>query len=300
MTLPLYVVFTMDCERIAAESPPGGPETWTLSERAIEGFCAMLLDCAIRPTLFLVPECAQRHSSLLKGLAGQGVELGLHTHPQSLADHRYRRYLGAYSASMQQTVIERGLGIFVDALGQRPRAFRPGNFSASNETFAVLHSLGFSQGSVSDPGREAPRLAALWKEADPYPHWANQEDRLRSGTLPFLEVPLTTDPTQVRPNGFPYELRIESGPFEEWHAPIIHQALQRMASEQVAFPCLCLFTHNCFDYGDPGCDQTRTLRNTVEFLHVLRERYEVRPVTLAEIRRRFVETMGEPSSEVEV
>ena len=40
MTREIYVVFTMDCERIASESPPGGPDTWELSERAIGGFCS--------------------------------------------------------------------------------------------------------------------------------------------------------------------------------------------------------------------------------------------------------------------
>jgi hypothetical protein len=299
MPVPLYVVFTMDCERIAAESPPGGPETWEFSEQSIVGFCRTLLDCAIHPTLFVVPESAQRHSSVLKDLAAQGVELGLHIHPQSLADHRYERYLGEYSASMQGDIIERGLKIFVDAIGERPRSFRPGNFSASDETFGLLHSLGFGQGSVSDPGRDAPRFAAMWKDTDPYPHWANGEDRLRSGSLPFLEIPLTTDPARgVDTDGLPYELRIESGAFETWHAPIIREILHRMNSQGVPFRCLCLLTHNYVDYGAPGSDHSRTLRDIVASLDVLRESYEIRPITLAAVRHQFVEAMGKPPNEL--
>ena len=32
----------MDCERMKEFSPPGGPETWELSEYTIEGFSDML------------------------------------------------------------------------------------------------------------------------------------------------------------------------------------------------------------------------------------------------------------------
>ena len=102
---PLYVTFTMDCERIAAESPPGGPATWELSERAIHGFCRMLLDKGFPPTLFVTPECARHHRELLRDLALEGVELGMHIHPQSLGDHRYDQYLGQYSYPMQQRII---------------------------------------------------------------------------------------------------------------------------------------------------------------------------------------------------
>ena len=294
MALSLYVAFTMDCERIAAESPPGGPQTWDLSERAIRGFCQMLLGNGIRPTLFVIPECAQQHRDLLKDLASQGVELGLHIHPQSLGDHRYGQVLGQYSAPMQREIIQQGMEVFVEAIGEHPISFRPGNFSASDETFAVLTALGFRQGSVSDPGRDVPKLAAVWKEACPYPHWANAEDKLGPGGLPFLEIPVTTDPYRLHPNGFPYELRIESGPFRDWHEPIIRQALDRMASDHVAFRCLCLFTHNFFEYSDPNADQTQTVQELVEVLDALRGTYEVIPATLTAMGTRFVETMGRP------
>jgi hypothetical protein len=296
MREPLYVAFTMDCERIASESPPGGPATWELSERAIRGFCQLLLNSGVPPTLFATPECAQYHREQLRDLASQGVELGMHIHPQSLGDHRYRQYLGQYSHSMQREIIQRGMEGFSEALGMRPMSFRPGNFSASDGTFAVLHALGFQKGSVSDPGRDAPQLAAVWKETCPDPHWANEGNRLRSGDLSFLEVPVTTDPYRLHPNGFPYELRIESGTFQDWHAPIMRQALERMAAEHVGFRCLCLFTHNYFEYGDEHADQARTVQDIVEHLHALQGEYRVIPATLATIRDRYVETVTGPQA----
>ena len=232
MAVPLYVAFTMDCERIAAESPPGGPESWELSERAIRGYCERLLDRGYKPTLFLMPECARQHVDLLGKLAERGVELGLHVHPQSLGDHRYQRYLGEYSADMQREILALATEMLEQAIGTRPVSFRPGNFSASDATYSVLYGLGFRQGSVSDPGRRVPRFAAVWEGACPDPHYVDPTDKLRAGNLPFLEMPLTTDPDRRHPNGFPYELRIESGPFETWHRPIIEKRLQRLKRER--------------------------------------------------------------------
>ncbi|MBN1640679.1 MAG: polysaccharide deacetylase family protein [Anaerolineae bacterium] len=203
MGAPLYVAFTMDCERIAAESPPGGPVSWELSERAIRGYCEALLAHGCPPTLFLTPECAARHAALLEGLAARGVELGLHVHPQSLGDGRYERYLGEYDPGGQREILDSAADPLAQATGARPRSFRPGNFSASDATYPLLYHLGFRQGSVSDPGRCSPQYAAEWVGAPPDPHYVDPTDRLRAGNLPFLEVPVTTDPARRRPNGFP-------------------------------------------------------------------------------------------------
>ncbi len=294
MAQPLHVAFTMDCERILAESPPGGPETWDLSGRAIHGFCEVLINRGILPTLFVVPECAQQHKGLLKDLASRGVELGLHIHPQSFGDHRYGLYLGQYSRSVQRQIILEGLEVFIRAIGERPASFRPGNFSVSSETFDILNGLGFRQGSASDPGRNCPDLAAVWKEAHQDPHWANARDPLKPGDLPLLEIPVTTDPHRLQANGFPHELRIESGGFRSWHEPIIRQTLQRMISEEVPFQCLCLFTHNCFEYGDPNAIQTKTLHRMLGLLDELSHMHQIIPANLAMIRNLFVEKLGEP------
>ena len=277
----------MDCERIAAESPPGGPATWELSERAIRGYSQRLLAHGFRPTLFLTPECAAQHADLLTSLAGQGVELGMHCHPQSLADHRYGRYLGEYDAATQREILALATEMLTEAIGTRPVSFRPGNFSANDATYGVLYDLGFQQGSVSDPGRFCPQYAAIWVGAYPDPHYVNPTNKLVVGDLLFLEVPLTTDPEHRRPNGFPYELRIEQGPFETWQKPILEKALRRLEGEQVGFPALCIFTHNVFPYDQPDDPRTITVQEMLDYLANLGRREEILPSTLQEIHTHY-------------
>jgi peptidoglycan/xylan/chitin deacetylase (PgdA/CDA1 family) len=282
----LYVSFTMDCERIAAESPPGGPESWELSERAITGYCRALAAYGHYPTLFLTPECARQHAALLDRLAAGGVELGLHVHPQSLFDHRYDRYLGEYDAAMQTEILGRAAEAVAEAIGARPVSFRPGNFSANDDTLGVLYGLGFRQGSVSDPGRSAPHYAAVWEGAYPDPHYVDLSDKLAVGDTPFLEMPLTTDPDQRRPNGFPYELRVESGPFVEWHRPILAKTLRRFEEQDVAFRALSIFTHNYHEYSDADDARSVTLRAILDYIGSLSD-YELVPVTLQQAHAHY-------------
>jgi hypothetical protein len=281
----------MDCERIAAESPPGGPTSWEVSERAIRGYCERLLAHGCPPTLFLTPECAAQHAAMLCALAERGVELALHVHPQSLGDGRHTRYLGEYGPDEQREILDYAAGVVSRATGARPRSFRPGNFSASDATYPTLYALGFRQGSVSDPGRRSPQYAAEWVNAPPDPHYVDPADRLRAGDLPFLEVPVTTDPARRRPNGFPYELRVESGSFAAWHQPIIEGHLRRLdaSTERRATPpvrALCLFTHNTFAYDDPEARTTVTLGHILDHVDLLARTQDVVPVTLADMHTR--------------
>lgn len=285
---PLHIAFTMDCERIRAESPPGGPESWELSERAIRGYCERLSGRGYHPTLFLTPECAQRHAKMLVRLAEDGAELGLHIHPQSLGDHRYLGYLGEYSAEMQRDLVGAAADVVADAVGAPPVSFRPGNFSANDDTYAVLYELGMRQGSVSDPGRDCPGFAAVWKGACPDAHYVDPEDRLAPGELAFLEVPLTTDPTRLQPSGFPYEIRIESGAFESWQRPILRNTLDRLVREETPFRSICILTHNTFPYDDDGDPRAQTLEEMLAFFTELAShQVDVIPVTLCEAHARF-------------
>jgi len=288
----LYVSFTMDCERIRSECMAGGPSSWELSERAIRGYSETLLAAGITPTLFVVPECGQQHAELFKALAKRGVELGMHLHPQCFQDHRYDKYLGEYDARAQKEILAPGIEMLEEALGVRPRAFRGGNFSANDATFQVLVDLGFRQGSMSDPGRYLTRFAALWEGACPHAHWANARNKLIPGELPFLEAPLTTDPTKRHKNWMPYELRIEHGTFEKWHLPIINNALEVMERDKVDFRVLSIFTHNYFDYSNPDHKRSKVVRGYIRHLEELRDRYEVVPTTLEKIRQAYVKHCG--------
>jgi hypothetical protein len=245
------------------------------------------------PTLFIVPECAEMHRTLLRHLAGKGVEMGLHLHPQSFDAHQYEKYLGEYERDEQLGLIMEARDRFAQSMGTNPRSFRSGNFSANDDTFPVLDFLGFRQGSVSDPGRNTPGFAATWNGAIPDPHWASGDDRLTKGELSFLEVPVTTDPGRLQPNGFPYELRIENGGVVDWQMPIIDRFLERVKQTDVEMPCLCFFTHNFIDYSEQESDQFLTLSGVVDYLRDL-DGCDIVPATMEGVRETFVERFGEP------
>lgn len=273
--LPLYILFTMGCEPPEAKPAPEQPKTWEFSARSIEGFCNRVLNCGYAPTLFVSARCADEHAPLLEELAGRGVELGLHLHPPSLGEGGYKGYLGDYGEDQQRELIEVAVEQFYDALGVRPRSFRSGRFSATDATFRVLYDLGFRQGSLSSPGRSVRRHAASWQGALADPHYVDPENRLLAGTLPFLELPVTSDATRQHGGGLSYELGLEFGSVEDWHQPIVEGQLQRMADQHVAFRTLCLYTHNSLPYHLPDDRHAVTLEALFDYLDTLRDHYEV-------------------------
>lgn len=284
----LHVLFTMDCEPAATKWAPDGPKHWELSARSIEGFCSPLLNAGFLPTLFVSPRCANEHAPMLEEFAGRGAEIGLQVHPPNMLDGRFKRMLGDYNAEDQRALIEAASDDFAAALGFRPRSFRGGRFSANDATFRLLYELGFRQGSLSLSGRQVPKHAADWEGAAVEPHYTDRENRLRAGSLPFLEVPVTSDPTQTFRNGFPYELGIETGPFKGWHYEIIESQLARMATELVAFRSLCFYTGNTLPYHDPGQRYAQTVDELLDyFFDTLSDTYEIVPVTVAGAHERY-------------
>ena len=295
--MPLYVALTMDCERIAPESLLKGPKTWEFSEKTIRGFCEMLLEKNMKPTLFLIPETAQNHRRMLLDLASEGIEMATHMHPQAFLDHRYSDHLGNYNAEKQKEILGQATSIITEALAIKRTSFRAGHFSHNDETFGVLSELGYTQGSVSGPGRELPIYGSVWKNAFPWAHFANSENRLIPGDLPFLEIPVTHNPHRffshydvVRSiyNDFPYELRIEErGKFKDYHLPLINEALDKMASEKVEFRTLCLYTHNYIDYSNARSEDSMILGELLRYLEGLQDQYDVVTTTLTDINDRF-------------
>ena len=277
----------MDCEPAATKWAPHGPKNWELSARSTEGFCSHLLNAGYAATLFLTPRCAEEHGPLLEELAARGVEVGLHVDPPSLLDGRFKRRFGGYEEEDQRAFVEAGAEEIHDAVGIWPRSFRPGRFSANDATFRVLYSLGFRQSSASAPGRQIARDYALWTDALPDAHYVGPEDRLRPGTLPFLELPVTSDAQRFYRSGFPYELNIEMSSFEDWHRPLIDAQLERMADSQIPFRALCVYTSNVNQYHLAQDKHTLTLLAMLDYFDTLNEQYEVRPVTLAQAHERF-------------
>ncbi len=282
----LHVLFTMDCLPAPGRSEPRGPTTWEQSARAIDGFCTRLFNAGYPATLFVTPACAREQAPLLEAVAESGAELGLLILPHSLGGTHYHHYLGQYRRDDQEAIVALALAQFQDALGVRPQSVRSAMFSASDETFAVLYTHGFRQGSLSSPGRRVTKHAAVWTDAPRDPHYVDPGDRRRVGGLPFLEVPATTDASQVR-GGVSPDLAIENGTVDAWHRPLIQGQLGRMETETVAFRALCLLTRNTFAFERIDNPQAATLAELTALLASLEETYEIVPTTLAGAHVRF-------------
>ena len=283
----LYILFTMDCEPVVSNSTKQAPKTWEQSGRAIEGSCDRLSDMGYPATLFVSAACAEEHGPLLEELAERNIELGLYVHPPTLERSRYPRHLGNYAATEQRAIIASAAERFYDAIGIRPRSFRSGAFSASDATFQVLYELGFRQGSLSIPGRELPRDAVSWSGAETAPHYVNPADRLRAGALPFLELPVTSDPDRWYRRGFSYELCIENSSVEDWHRPLIERSLDRLEADHAPFRTLCLFTNNGRAYHRPDDQHSITIEKLLAYFDTLAGRYDLVPTTLAGAHQHF-------------
>jgi len=281
----LHVIFTMDCERILAKSPPGGPESWEESRNSILGFSRVLLERELRATLFIVPETAQQHRHLFLELEQKGFELGMHFHPHSFGDLRYTEYLGGYDTEQQRDLLSQGMELWTEALGREPTTFRPGNFSANDATFSVLAELGFRQGSVSAPGRVMPNFRAVWAGAHPHPHHVHPEFKLVEGDLDFFEVPVSEDLSRRMWKGrCAAELRVESARPEE-HRLTIDNCLSAMVADDPPVKALVPMTHNMFGYEDPNGQHTQSLTEIADYLRGAAERnsLSMAPTTIGKL-----------------
>jgi peptidoglycan/xylan/chitin deacetylase (PgdA/CDA1 family) len=289
----LYILFTMDCEPVTPRAVKTGPKTWVLSARAIEGFCNRLSNAGYPATLFVSPACAEEHGPLMEELAERGVELGLHIHPPNLDAQRFTRYLGHYRAEEQRAIAEEAVDRIYDAIGARPRSVRSGAFSANDATFQVLYQLGFRQGSLSIPGRDLPRDAVGWIDAELDTHYVDSSNRLRAGALPFLELPVTSDPNRYYRQGHPSDLRIENSTVDDWHRPLIEQHLERLSASNAAFRTLCLYTQSGLAYYQDEDRHSQTVEQLLDYFDTLAERYELVPTTLAGAHERFRQLASE-------
>ncbi|MCL5947291.1 MAG: hypothetical protein M1298_04665 [Chloroflexi bacterium] len=277
--LPLFhVVFTMDCLPAATSRAPG-PRSWELSARAISGFCTALLDANLPVTLFLTPECAEIHGPLLEELAAEHVELGLLIHPQSLHGIKVSKHFGVLSRDVQHRVGTHALQRFMDVVGSRPQSVRPALFSANDESFAVLSSLGFHQSSASNPGRRIAKEGALWVGALPDAHYTSDHDRLNAGDLPLWELPVTSDALQEWRGRAP-DLCIDANNVRNWHRPLIEAQLARTARHETPFRTLCFYTRNAFPYEHRQDPARQNLEELISYLGELEERVAIQGATL--------------------
>ncbi len=285
--LTIHVLFTLDCESIAIRTAKEGPRTWEQSARAIEGFSNRLLRAGYPPTLFLAPQCAVEHTPLLEELAERGAELGLYVNPLQAEHGTYHNFLGTLSPEVQRRLIDEAAERFADAFGVRPRSFRPCKHSVSDDTYRLLYELGFRQGSIAQPGFVMRRIGVNWEHVAHHPRYVDSHNHERSGDLPFLDVPVTTDPDQRQITNQPYELRIDAGTFEALHQPVIDRAIERMINDAAAFCTLCFTADNRPAYDNDDDKHSRTLEAILDYLETLREYHDLVPATLVSAHERF-------------
>ena len=128
----------------------------------------------------------------------------------------------------------------------------------------------------------------------------NSADRLHAGTLPFLELPVTSNPERFYIRGFSYELCIENSGVDDWHRPLIEHTLEQMEAEQRPFRTLCLFTHNGLAYYRDDDKNSVTVEQLLTYLDTLAGRYELVPTTLAGAHQHFRQLMVNDQSQVSV
>ncbi len=261
MTTDISVILTMDCEPALFECSPlaielsgSGPPTHEYGERSIRGYVELADREGYPVTLFAHPEVAVAQTALLLELQVAGACLGMHLHPYKFDTVGYPKDLGAFTADQQTDLISAASTVWSDALGQHPRFFRGGVFSANDATFGVLEELGFEGGSVSCPGRVLPEAMAVWAGADLYPHRANLSFRHIEGDSDFIEVPISADPSRPMERGD----RGEAG--FEWpyvasrmydHRAVARNVIARSVRDAAVFPTYVTNTHQDQDYADP-------------------------------------------------
>jgi len=293
----VLVLFTMDCEAYVSDR--------RLSERSIRGYVDTIEAYGFPTTLFVHPEVAARHRELLLELQDQGACLGLHLHPKWFGDGRYRKEIGAYSASEQRKMIKEAMDVWRRALGQNPLYFRGGVFSANDNTFRVLQELGFKGGSLSCPGRVLPEFYSVWAGAEPYPHRAHLNFRLVKGDSDFVEVPISVDfqrpgeahiyPGRAPTQGYEW-LYIAERRFYNYEKVLRH-LLERFRRDSPNYPTIVTDTHNNEDYSNRENPARLNLESVLRLLESLCEEAGVKPVgsTLSHICNMVLSENGEKS-----
>ncbi len=288
MSANVNVILTMDCEPALFECSPlaiklsgTGPATYEAGESSIRGYVEAADREGYPVTLFAHPEVAVAQTALLLELQHAGACLGMHLHPYKFDDARYPRDLGAFTVEQQTELVSAATKVWSDALGQHPKFFRGGVYSANDATFGVLLGLGFEGGSLSVPGRVLPRAMAIWAGAELYPHRANLSFRHIKGDSDFVEVPMSSDTSRPMEQGdlgergfeWPY---VSSRLYD--HSAIVRNVIARSIDDGATFPTYVTNTHQDQDYADPEHPASVNLRT---IFRTLRDTAAVHGVELA-------------------
>ena len=83
-----------------------------------------------------------RIKSIVTHIANRGHDIGVHIHPDHMADHK-RLFLYEYSKQEQYEIIKKCTNLYQEFLGEKPKAFRAGKYGANRDTLDVFNELGY-------------------------------------------------------------------------------------------------------------------------------------------------------------
>jgi len=265
---PIDVLVTMDCEPVRPPERSGtatsGPYSYADSEKFIAGYANLAREYGFPVSFFVHPEAALAHRDQFKDLERSGATLGLHIHPYKYDPVHYRAHFGELGSEDQRRLIAECSALWKEALGHRPKYFRPGTFSANDNTFRVLAEMGFVGGSISCPGRMFPELAAVWVGAPLDPHRAHPHFRHLAGDLPFVNVPLSVDGSEAGSGGGHRLRDLRPDYVEADYLRIATNIVSETKRRDPAVPVVMIVSHNDNDYTDPNDRVAKNLRRSLD------------------------------------
>lgn len=289
----VLVIFTMDVEPVAtADGKTSGPASAAEGARRVRQYADVIGEYGYQPTFFIHPEMAELQADLFNEMRERGAAVELHLHTVKFA-HQGRKYpteLGGLPRPLQLEALAAARDRFTEAMGFTPALFRPGCFSANDNTYGVLQELGFAGGSISIPGRTWTKRYCAWAGAMPHPHFANNEFRQLPGNLSFVEIPLSVDRigglrthpvlgfqhyVDLRPGGV-YTEEEDSG---RDHAVILHNMATQLITEKPLLKTIVIDVHNDRDFVTPGATPAKHLRTILDNLGQEFDPHNLHPVS---------------------
>ena len=295
MNNKVLIIFTMDVELPTTSiGKVSGPKSYKEGEISAGNYVKAISEYGYSPTFFIHPELAQVQGSYFRKLKANGACLGLHLHSTKFSKKKYSCEMGGLSENEQRNILRMAIDMFQKHLGFKPEIFRPGAFSANDNTFKVLSELGFKGGSVSIPGRIWSKRHCVWSGSILYPHLASANFRQLNGDIPFVEIPLSVDYTQglqLNHQGYwhyhdlrPGQKYIKKGASEKSYVPlddyklILRNIVNQLIADDPPLKTIVVDTHNDLEFLDMSKDSAQQLHTILECIKSELEKHGLSPV----------------------
>lgn len=181
----------------------------------------------VRPSYLVTYEMATKPEAadVLRGLlAGGGCEIGAHLHPWSSPPYRHDDAVaGRYPNQLPDDLLERQMRELTEAIearfGARPASYRAGRHGFDARGLRHLAALGYVVDTSVDPLFNETRIGGpKFAGAPVRPYHPDQDDILRSGGSPVLEVPVSAATLPWLPK--PFEALYASLHPPRWRGPL--------------------------------------------------------------------------------